>query len=92
MPDRFQRSKSQINQLERSSPQTYYVVVVKGTGPGGEDAATDYAEELFDHWRSQAAKSRRSFDADRSILIVLAVDNKQDRRSSRGPAREAGSG
>ncbi len=76
VPDRYRALESQINQLERSSPQTYYVAVVKKAGSGPK-AATHYAEELFDLWRSQAAKSGRDFDADRSILIVLAVDNSQ---------------
>jgi uncharacterized membrane protein YgcG len=75
-PDRYRALESQINQLERSSPQTYYVVVVKEAGSGGK-AATRYAEELFDLWRSEAAKSGRTFNADRSILIVLDVDNRQ---------------
>ena len=76
VPDRYSAIEAQINQLERSSPQTYYVVIVKQVGPGPE-AAIKYAEDLFSLWRSQAAKSRRSFDADRTILIVLAVDNKK---------------
>ena len=76
VPDRYQAIESQINQLERSSPQTYYVVVVKEAGSGPK-AATRYAEELFELSRNQAAKSRRAFDADRSILIVLAVDDSQ---------------
>ena len=45
VPDRYQSLEAQIKQLERSSPQTYYVVVVKGAGRG-ENAATRYAEEL----------------------------------------------
>ena len=76
VPDRYQAIESQINQLERSSPQTYYVVVVKKAGSGPK-AAIQYAEELFDRWRSEAARSRRAFNADRSILIVLAVDDSQ---------------
>ncbi len=50
VPDQYQGLASQIKQLERSSPQTYYVVVVKGTGHG-KDATIDYAAELFKHWR-----------------------------------------
>ena len=76
VPDRYQALEAQIKQLERSSPQTYYVVVVKRTGRG-EKAATRYAEELLEHWRTQAARSRRSFETDRSVLIVLDVDNQQ---------------
>ena len=76
VPDKYPGLATQINQLERSSPQTYYVVVVKGTGPG-KDATVSYAEDLFKHWRTQAAASSRHFDADRSVIFVLAVDNKQ---------------
>jgi uncharacterized membrane protein YgcG len=76
VPDRYQALEAQIKKLEQSSPQTYYVVVVKRTGDG-KKAATRYAEELLDHWRNQAAKSRRSFETDRAVLIVLDVDNHQ---------------
>jgi TPM domain len=76
VPDHYKALEAQINQLERSSPQTYYVVVVKNVGPGAR-AAVQYAEELFDRWSSEAARSRRSFNADKSILIVLAVDNQK---------------
>ena len=57
VPDRYQSLEAQIKQLERSSPQTYYVVVVKGAGPG-EKAATRYAKDLLKHWRSQAPDER----------------------------------
>ena len=76
VPDRYQALEPQIKGLERSSPQTYYVVVVKRSGDG-EKAATRYAEELLEHWRTQAARSRRSFETDRAVLIVLDVDNHQ---------------
>src|SRR5262249_44551956 len=72
----FQSLEEQINQLERSSPQTYYAVVVKYAGPG-EKAAIRYAEDLFARWRTPDQKSGRSIDPDRSVLIVLAVDNNQ---------------
>jgi hypothetical protein len=75
--DRYRALEAQINQLERSSPQTYYVVVVKGAGSEEKATTIRYAEELFELWSNQAAKSRRSFNRDRSVLIVLAVDNKQ---------------
>ena len=76
VPDRYQALEAHINRLERSSPQTYYVVVVKSTGSGAK-ATTTYAQDLFKHWVRQAASSRRSFDSDRSVLIVLGVDNEQ---------------
>ena len=76
VPDRYSALEAQINQLERSSPQSYYVVVVKKSGEG-RTAATRYAKELSEHWRSQAAKTRLSFDAGRSVIVVLDVENKQ---------------
>jgi TPM domain len=76
VPNQYGALEAQINRLERSSPQTYYVVVVKKSGEG-KTAATGYAKELFAHWSSQAAKTRQSFDPDRSVLVVLDVDNKQ---------------
>ena len=48
----------------------------QGTGHG-ENATIDYAEELFEHWRTQAARKPAIFDTDRSVLIVLDVDNHQ---------------
>ena len=60
VPDRYQELADQIKRLERSSPQSYYVVVVKSTGRG-ENATSRYARELFDDWRSQSSAA-----ADRS--------------------------
>ena len=74
VPDRYQSLERQINQLERSSPQTYYVVVVKKSGEG-KTAAIRYAKELSELWRGEAAKTRRSFDAGRSVIVVLDVEN-----------------
>ncbi len=34
VPDTFQDLKAQITRLEKSSPQSYYVVVVKSAGSG----------------------------------------------------------
>ncbi len=70
VPDRYQALEAKINQLERSSPQTYYVVVVKNSGQG-RTAATAYAEELFDFWREPGRQEppelrRRSLDPRRS--------------------------
>src|SRR5262245_52436006 len=76
VPDRYEALAGQINQLERSSPQSYYVVVLDSSGRGST-ATHDYADQLFERWRNQAAQSRRSFDPDRSVLIVAALDNRQ---------------
>ena len=63
VPDRYQALETQINQLERSSPQTYYVVVVKRTGRG-EKATTGTPKSCSGNG-DQAPRSRRSFEADR---------------------------
>jgi uncharacterized membrane protein YgcG len=76
VPDRYGGLADHIKQLERSSAQTYYVVIVKSTGRG-TSATKDYAEDLFDAWRSQASKRGLSFDTERSAIIVVAVDNRQ---------------
>ena len=76
VPDRYQGLADQIKRLERSSPQSYYVVVVKSTGRA-QNATSRYARELFDDWRSQASRSGRSFDAERSVIIVTGLENKQ---------------
>ena len=76
VPDRYDGLADQIKRLERSSPQTYYVVVVKSTGPG-ESATKDYADELFDTWRSQASRRGLSFDPERSVIIVVALERHQ---------------
>ena len=43
----------------------------------GPKRHTRYARELFDDWRSQASRSGRSFDAERSVIIVTGLENKQ---------------
>src|SRR5262245_38942863 len=55
VPDRYEGLADQISRLERSSPQSYYVVVVKSTGRD-RSATSQYADDLFDAWRAQAAK------------------------------------
>ncbi len=74
--DSFAGLESQIAKLERSSPQTYYVVVVRSSGTGTK-ATTDYVQELRDAWRKQTSQSGRSFDLERSVIIVAALENRQ---------------
>jgi len=76
VPDRYDDLAGQIKRLERSSPQTYYVVVVESTGPGGS-ATKDYADELFETWRSQASRRGLSFDPERSVITVVALHRHQ---------------
>jgi len=76
VPDSFDGLESQIAKLERSSPQTYYVVVVRSSGTGRK-ATTEYIEELRDTWRKQTSQRGGSFDPERSVIIVTSLDNKQ---------------
>jgi hypothetical protein len=74
--DRFGDLQGQIARLEKSSPQSYYVVVVKSTGPGSS-ATVKYIDELRDSWLRQKGKRGQSFDPDRSVLIVVALEKRQ---------------
>ena len=53
VPGSYQSLNETIKQLERSSPQSYFVVVVRSAGPE-PDAATRYVDELSDTWSKQA--------------------------------------
>ncbi|HUG90918.1 MAG TPA: TPM domain-containing protein, partial [Planctomycetaceae bacterium] len=76
VPDVYDPVRRAVTDAERSSRQTYYVVVVATTGEG-ESATRDYADRLYQAWLQQANGNRLEFDTDRSLLIVLAVDNRQ---------------
>ena len=76
VPDRYRVLSDQISQLEKLSPQSYYVVVVKSTGTGPE-ATLLYADELVDDWKRQGARRGQSFDPQRSVVIVVALENHQ---------------
>ena len=73
VPDRYQGLNAQISRLERASRQTYYVVVTRTMKPHA--SIGDYTDRLFDFWQSEAARTGRSLDPDRSIIIVAALDD-----------------
>ena len=70
------RSPAQITRLEKASPQSYYVVVVNSSGTG-ESATREYADQLFESWRKQGSRRGPSFDAERSVIVVVALENHQ---------------
>ena len=76
VPDQYSALAGQITRLEKASPQSYYVVVVKSTGRG-RSATREFADELVEDWRKQGPRRGRSFDPERSVIVVVAVDNKQ---------------
>ncbi len=71
-PDRYDAVRTQIARLEAASPQSYHVVVVHSSGTGA-NATRDYADDLYELWR----KESHSFDADRSLIVVVAMENHQ---------------
>ncbi len=65
-----------IKELERSSPQTYFAIVVRSAGEG-PDAAGRYLDELVRAWRGQAEAKGLKLDPDRSVLALVAVDDRR---------------
>ena len=76
VPDSYQSLKETIKQLERSSPQSYFVVVVRSAGPGPE-SATRYVDELSDTWSMQARAKALKLDPERSVITLVAIDDKK---------------
>jgi hypothetical protein len=76
VPDRFDGLTDQIKRLEKTSPQTYYVAVVKSFGEG-EHVARDYVNELFRVWRSQASRRGLKLDPDRSVIVAVALGDSK---------------
>src|SRR5271165_4047373 len=76
VPGSYQSLKETIKQLERSSPQSYFVVVVRSAGPG-PDSATRYVEELSDTWSKQARAKGLKLDPERSVITLVAIDDKK---------------
>ena len=76
VPDEYGPLREDIARLERSAPQTYYVVVVRSTGPGKKSTRT-YLERMVDQWESQSRRTGIPFDKQRSVTILLAIENRQ---------------
>ena len=76
VPDVYQFVHKTIKELERSSPQSYFVVVVKSAG-SGPDPATRYVDELYETWRDQARAKGLKLDPQRSVITLVAIDNRK---------------
>jgi TPM domain len=76
VPGSYQSLNETIKQLERSSPQSYFVVVVRSAGPG-PDSATRYVEELSDTWSNQARAKALKLDPERSVITLVAIGDKR---------------
>ena len=76
VPGSYQSLKETIKQLERSSPQSYFVVVIRSSGPG-PDSANRYVDELSDTWSKQARAKGLKLDPERSVITLVAIDDKK---------------
>ena len=65
-----------IRDVEKQSPQTYFVVVVQTSGKGSQ-ATVAYTDRLQAEWILQATKQGVTFDSQRTVLILLDLENRQ---------------
>jgi hypothetical protein len=75
-PDQYGPLREDIKRLEATSPQTYYVIVIRTSGPG-KGATRKYLEATVEQWKAEAARKRLKFDVKRSVVIVLAVEKRE---------------
>jgi hypothetical protein len=76
VPGAYATVNKAIKELERSSPQTYFVVVIRSAG-GRAEAATKYVDELYDTWRSQAQSRGLKLDPERSVITLVAISDRR---------------
>lgn len=76
VPDQYQSLEPAIKQLERNSPQTYFVVVVRSAGRG-PDSARNYLQRLRDIWITQAQSKGLKLDPRRSVITLAAIDDRK---------------
>lgn len=74
--DEFGPLRDDIARIEKSSPQTYYVVVVRSTGPGNHSIRA-YLEQMIDRWESQARRAKLPFDEKRAVVILSGIENRK---------------
>ena len=65
-----------ILRVEKRSPRTYYAVVVKSSGRG-QFATRNYIDALWPRWLAAARRSNLPLDPSRSVVVLLALDNRQ---------------
>lgn len=76
VPDEYGPLREDIARLESSSPQSYYVVIVKSTGTGAR-APREYLNALTAQWEAQARQANRPFDERRVVIILLDLSNRK---------------
>ncbi len=70
------RSPGQIAGLEKSSRQTYYVAIVRSSGPGTSDEIK-YVDSLYETWHDQAKARGLSLDPQRSVVVLVDLENRK---------------
>ncbi len=75
-PEPWQGLKDFIQKTHANSQQSYYVVVVNSTGKGAR-ATPDYTGRLYQQWKRTSAVRNLPLDPNRSVLIVLGIQNRQ---------------
>lgn len=68
--------RAAIQEIQASSPQQYYVVVVQSSGTGPY-ATLEYVDGLFQAWLQQSRQQGKPLDVERSVVVVLAIENRQ---------------
>jgi hypothetical protein len=76
VPDQYGPLREDVKRLERTSPQKYYVVVLRTAGPG-RNATRSYLTATVEAWESQARHKQIPFDTRRAVIIILAIENRQ---------------
>src|SRR5262249_29532285 len=72
VPDHYGPVRDEIAELERSSPQTYYVAIVRSTGIGAR-STRPYLERMVEQWESQALRHEVAFDRKRGVILLVAI-------------------
>ncbi len=75
-PVEWQSLAADVAEFEQTAKLTCYVVVVKSTGIGPA-ATKNYTDRLCAEWTQQSIRSSIPLDRERSVVIVLAMENRQ---------------
>lgn len=76
VPDRYDPVREEIRRLEKPGRPAYYVVVVRTAGPG-KDAPPRFADALARVWKDQAVRAGLPYDPDRSVLVLLPLEDRE---------------
>ena len=76
VPDRYPDLAKQIDQVEKATGASFYVAAIRSSGRG-DNATRTYVDDLFRAWSKSPAGKTSKFDPDRSVLIVVALENRQ---------------